>query len=86
MNACIRGFVENLPTDYRSVVVLSELEELSNQQIAEVLGISLATVKIRLHRARALLKKEFATRCDFYQDEGNGLLCDLKITGVSFPN
>lgn len=86
MNACIVGFVENLPADYRSVVVLSELEELSNPEIAEVLGISLATVKIRLHRARALLKKEFATRCDFYRDEGNGLLCDPKITGVSFPN
>jgi RNA polymerase sigma-70 factor (ECF subfamily) len=86
MNACIRGFVENLPTNFRSVVVLSELEELSNEAIAEVLGISLATVKIRLHRARTLLRKEFATRCDFYRDEGNVLLCDPKITGVSFRN
>ncbi len=84
VNACIRGFVENLPTDYRLVVVLSELEELSNQEIAGVLGISLATVKIRLHRAKALLKKEFVTRCNFYRDAGNGLACDPKIDGVSF--
>lgn len=86
MNECIRGFIESLPGDYRSVVILSEFEELTNQQIAEVLGISLATVKIRLHRARALLKKEFAARCDFYRDEGNGLVCDPKVAGVSFPD
>lgn len=86
MNECIRGFVENLPVDYRSVVVLSELEELTNQQIAEVLGISLGTVKIRLHRAKARLKKEFSTRCNFYRDEGNRLACDPKTDGVSFLN
>lgn len=86
MKECIRGFVQSLPVDFRSVVVLSELEQLTNRQIAEVLGISLATVKIRLHRARALLKKEFASRCSFYRDEGNGLVCDPKIDGVSFPD
>lgn len=86
LNECIRGFIEDLPTDYRSVVVLSELEEVPNQQIAEMLGISLATVKIRLHRAKARLKKEFATRCNFYRDEGNRLACDPKTDGVSFLN
>lgn len=86
MNACIRGFIENLPTDYRSVVVLSDLEELTNQEIAEVLRISLATVKIRLHRARARLKKEFDTQCSFYRDERNELACDPKTDGVSFLN
>jgi RNA polymerase sigma-70 factor (ECF subfamily) len=86
MNQCIRGFIEDLPTDYRLVVILSELEERTNQQIAEVLGISLAMVKIRLHRAKAWLKKEFATRCNFYRDEGNRLACDPKTDGVSFRN
>lgn len=78
MNECIRGFVENLPADYRTVLVLSELEGLQNQEIAEILGVSLDTVKIRLHRARARLRKELEAHCTFYRDERNELACDLK--------
>ncbi|MEW5815349.1 MAG: sigma-70 family RNA polymerase sigma factor, partial [Spirochaetota bacterium] len=78
MHKCIRNFVENLPTDYREVVVLSELEGLKNSEIAEILGVTLDTVKIRLHRARAKLKKELETHCSFYRDERNKLACDLK--------
>ncbi len=93
MNECIRGFVENLPADYRTVLVLSELEGLKNHEIAEILGVSLDTVKIRLHRARARLRKELEAHCTFYRDERNELACDLKsafgvegdIEGVSFP-
>ena len=77
MNECIRNFVENLPTDYRTVVVLSELEGLKNNEIAEILGVSLDTVKIRLHRAKAKLRKELETHCRFYRDERNELACDL---------
>lgn len=43
MGQCIRGFVAELPVDYRSVLVLSELEELPDRQIAEVLGLTLET-------------------------------------------
>jgi RNA polymerase sigma-70 factor, ECF subfamily len=52
MNACIRDFVEKLAPDYKVVVLLSELEGMKNREIADALGISLGTVKIRLHRAR----------------------------------
>lgn len=78
MNQCIRNFIENLPSDYRTVVVLSELEGLKNKEIAEILGITLETVKIRLHRARARLRKELETHCSFYRDERNVFSCDLK--------
>jgi len=84
MNECIRNFVENLPTDYRTVVVLSELEGLKNNEIAKILGVSLDTVKIRLHRARAKLKKELETHCSFYRDERNELACDLKTAFREF--
>lgn len=78
MNACIREYVEKLPTDYRTVIVLSEIKELKNQQIADILGISLDAVKIRLHRARARLKAEFEAGCHFYRDEDGNLACDRK--------
>jgi RNA polymerase sigma-70 factor (ECF subfamily) len=78
MNGCIREIIDTLPGDYRSVIVLSELEGLKNQEIAEVLGISLPTVKMRLHRGRALLKRELSTSCVFYRDERNEFACDRK--------
>ena len=43
MNACIRSFIDSLPADYRSVIVLSDLEEFKNREIAEILDISLET-------------------------------------------
>lgn len=78
MNACIRGIVENLPENYRTVVVLSELEGFRDDEIAEILGVSVHTAKIRLHRARARLKRELEIHCHFYRDERNEFACDLK--------
>lgn len=66
MNDCIRGYIEKLPEDYRTVLVLSEWEGLRNNQIADILGITLDTVKIRLHRAKAKLKEELEAHCEFY--------------------
>jgi RNA polymerase sigma-70 factor (ECF subfamily) len=80
MNACIRNVIKNLPEDYRTVIVLGELEEFKNHEIAEILQVSLDTVKIRLHRARKKLKKELENFCCFYRDERNVLSCDLKST------
>ncbi len=82
MNGCIREIIDTLPGDYRSVIVLSELEGLKNQEIAEVLGVTLQTVKIRLHRGRAMLKKELSTACVFYRDERNEFACDRKNNGI----
>jgi len=64
MSECVRDYVDQLPADYRTVVVLSELEELPDREIAEVLGISLEAAKIRLHRARARLRQMLEQGCD----------------------
>ncbi len=78
MNECIREFVDKLPENYRTVIILSELKDLKNQEIAEILGISLEVVKIRLHRARVKLKEEFEAGCNFYYNEDSELACDRK--------
>ncbi len=84
MNECIRGVVDGLPENYRNVLVLSELEGFTNSEIVEVLGISLETVKIRLHRARTRLRKELESKCNFYHDDRNELACDRKTTSLKF--
>jgi len=76
MNECIRYFIYHLPENYRTVLVLSELECMKNRELAEILDITLDTVKIRLHRARARLKKELERHCDFYQTEDSQLACE----------
>ncbi len=60
---CFIEFIQNLPLNYRAVLVLSELEQLKNIEIAEILGLSLETVKIRLHRGRARLLQELKQHC-----------------------
>ena len=78
MSECIKEFVYRLPPDYSTVIILNELEGFTNKEIAEILQISLDAVKIRLHRARAKLKKSLETGCDFYQDDRSELACDRK--------
>ena len=78
MSECVREFVDRLPPDYRTIIVLNEFEGLTNKEIAEVLEISLDSAKIRLHRARKRLKESLADGCDFYIDERSVLACDRK--------
>jgi RNA polymerase sigma-70 factor, ECF subfamily len=78
MNACVRGVIDGLPGDFRAALVLRDLEGLSVAEVADVCGCSLATAKIRIHRARRRLQAALSDTCDFYED-GNGVLrCDHK--------
>ncbi len=78
MNGCIREIIATLPENYRTVIVLSEMEGLRDGEVADILGLSLQAAKVRLHRARARLKKELSTACVFYRDDRNELACDRK--------
>jgi len=78
MSECVREFVDRLPPDYRTIIVLKDIEGLTNKEIAEILEISLDSSKIRLHRARKQLKESLAAGCDFYVDERSVLACDRK--------
>jgi RNA polymerase sigma-70 factor (ECF subfamily) len=78
MSSCVHNYINTLPENYRTIVTLSEIEGLTNQEIVEVLGLTLDTVKIRLHRGRAKLKEKLQTGCRFERDEEDILVCDLK--------
>lgn len=56
----IEEAVRRLPEMYRDVFVLADIEGLPNAEIAGMLGLSLAAVKSRLHRARLLMRKALA--------------------------
>jgi RNA polymerase sigma-70 factor, ECF subfamily len=74
MVACFLEYVRRLPRSYYLVYTLSEFEDLSNREIADRLRLSLGTVKIRLHRARAVLYGELRRRCRCYRNERGELM------------
>ena len=76
MSACVQGYLAALPDDYRVAILLHDAHGLSNPEIAELLGCSLATAKIRVHRARARLRETLSTACTFEIDERGVLVCD----------
>ena len=78
MSQCVLEYVDRLSENYRTVIILSELEGLSNAEIADVVGASIDLVKIRLHRAREKLRQELSAGCNFHRDERNEFACVRK--------
>ena len=58
VRSLLQEAITNLPTIYREVFLLRDVEELSVSESAEALGITIASVKVRLHRARIMLQKK----------------------------
>jgi len=56
----LESAIAELPADYRTVVVLHDIEGVSNPDIAETLGLSLPAVKSRIHRSRLFLRKRLS--------------------------
>jgi RNA polymerase sigma factor (sigma-70 family) len=56
----LRDAVHQLPPDYRLILVLHDMEELSDDDIAEITGLRPGTIRVRLHRARLFVRKELA--------------------------
>jgi len=78
MNTCLREEIDRLPESYRAAILLHDLEGLSAGETAEIVGCSLATAKIRIHRARARLKQALLGDCNFSRDRDQVLRCDRK--------
>jgi RNA polymerase sigma-70 factor (ECF subfamily) len=76
MSECVQGYLAALPDDYRIAILLHDAHGLSNPEISGLLGCSLATVKIRVHRARDRLRKTLRAACSFDIDERGVLVCD----------
>lgn len=78
MSDCIRGVIGQLPEKQRTVLMLGELAGLADDEVAQTLGISRASAKVRLHRARTELKKMLQKRCDFSRNDDNEFVCEPK--------
>ena len=77
--------VDNLPDNYRTVFMLRDIEEMSTTDAADVLEITEENVKVRLHRARALLRKSLYARAGIQRKEAfnfHAIRCDRVVKNV----
>jgi RNA polymerase sigma-70 factor (ECF subfamily) len=61
-DADVESALAALPPDFRAAVVLCDVEGLSYEEIADVLGVKMGTVRSRIHRGRSMLRKALAHR------------------------
>jgi RNA polymerase sigma-70 factor (ECF subfamily) len=73
LGAILRKSIDGLPEIYRNVVLLRDIEEMDVRETATALGITEGAVKVRLHRARALLQKELAPKLGGFAPKRKGL-------------
>jgi len=87
MNKELKGLLEqavaNLPEKYKMVFVMREVQELSTSETMEILGIGESNVKIRLSRAKEMLRAELRPYCQFNQIyDFNLIRCDRIVNFV----
>jgi len=58
----VREVIQELPPEYRIVLVLRDMEGLSDDEVAEITGLKAGTVRVRLHRARLYVRKGLLRR------------------------
>ncbi len=78
--SCVRQYADQLPEQYRVVLVLHEMESLSLEQVAEVMGSSLGATKVRLHRARKRFAEICSAECEQFYNEQGALSCQPRST------
>jgi RNA polymerase sigma-70 factor (ECF subfamily) len=64
----VRASIDRLPESYRVVLLLRDIEELTTEETAEALGLTVVAVKVRLHRARQALRGLLDPRLQSYRN------------------
>ncbi len=68
----LREAIRSLPPHYRIVIVLRDMEGLTDEEVAEITGLSPGTIRVRLHRARLFVRKQLAR---LNEGTANGVPC-----------
>jgi RNA polymerase sigma factor (sigma-70 family) len=79
----VEGAIDRLPEAYRTVYILRELEDMTNAEVATLLGITESNVKVRLHRAKAGLRNALLEHlADVPAFEFGTHRCDRMVTAI----
>jgi RNA polymerase sigma-70 factor (ECF subfamily) len=77
LGKCVHSFVNQLPEEYRELMILSEIKEIPQKEIAEQLNINYVTVRSKIQRGRKKLKELFEGCCTILQG-GKGSILDFE--------
>jgi RNA polymerase sigma-70 factor (ECF subfamily) len=77
-SACVQRCLDFLPDNYRTVILLYEAHSLTAAEIASLLGLTVTTVKMRLHRARRMLLQVMECGCAVSTDDKGVPVCQPK--------
>ena len=78
MSECIQSYLQSLSDDYRVAILLHDVHGLTNPEVAALVGCSLPTAKIRVHRAHERLRDTLHGVCEFHIDDRGVLVCGRK--------
>ena len=76
MGQCVQEKIRKLPETQQAVLVLFDIMNFSQGEVAEILEISVANVKVRIHRARKKLRAILEEECRFERDERDVFVCE----------
>ena len=68
LRECIKQVLKKLDREQTQALVLRDFDDLSYDEISKILGVSLSTVKMRIHRARLAFQEVFSQICSVYLD------------------
>lgn len=74
LGRCIESYVDKLPEEYRDILRLSDLEAISQKEIAERLDMNYVTVRSKIQRGRKKLKEIFSDCCTVIQGSQSSIL------------
>jgi RNA polymerase sigma-70 factor (ECF subfamily) len=72
----VHAAILRIPPQYRLILVLHDMEDLDTSEVAGVTGLKEGTVRVRLHRARLLLRRELSPASKYPPAEPGALGCE----------
>lgn len=74
MEKCVRGFIDQLPDEYRAIVIDSELKGISQKELAVKYNIEYVTIRSRVQRGRKRIHKMFTNCCVIQTDKRGNIM------------
>lgn len=82
MGECVDQYVATLSDPQKAVLLLHDVDGMTDSEIADLLALPLTTVKMRLHRARQKLGTALKNACTFGRDGRGVFICEPKARGT----
>jgi len=80
LSNCIQFYINKLPNEYRELMILSEIKEIPQKEIADRMNMNYTTLRSKIQRGRKKLKKLFTDCCTVIQG-GKGSIIDIEQKG-----